>query len=52
MPRKKKTNHQLSQIRCFREQEAINKHCKKIMDIWARDFEQKKSLTTDSLRKE
>ena len=39
---KKKTNHQLSLERRFREQELLNKHCKKIMDIWARDFEKDK----------
>jgi len=46
MPRKKKTNHQLAQARRFREQEALNKHWKKIMDIWAKDFEQKERLTS------
>ena len=39
---KKKTNHQLSQERRFREQESIDKHCKKVMDIWAKDFEKEK----------
>lgn len=44
MPRKKKSNHQLAQIKRFREQEAVNKRWKKILDVWAREYEHKTQI--------
>lgn len=39
MGKKKKTNHQLAQIKKYRKFEAINKELKKVIEEWLREIE-------------
>lgn len=42
MPKKKKSKHQLAQIKRFKEQEAIDKNARKILDIWGKEYENRR----------
>lgn len=42
MPKKKKTNHQLQQIKQNRQYEAVNVRAKKVLEEWAKKLEYRK----------
>lgn len=43
MPRKKKTARQLAQIKRHRQYESIDRFAKKVLEIWARGYEDERN---------